>query len=401
MSQLNTSKNDAQPSQIYFDLQSTNVISSTTEPVPFYFNEQRTNPYLQNPEDYYLSIIRFTVDSGTLPVFIPTILSGNNTNVNETIYRVTLSYIDAVEGTIEVSQPIIWEPQDSSARIPPPPSETATGTQDNSTGYYNCYSYQYWCYIVWKALKSAFDQLTSDATALGVVLPTIYAPIIDWDSSSSRAVIYADVDGYDLSRLDDPIIVEPIRFFMNAPLYSLFSSFPARYLGYTAASQKSFLILLANVGNTNSTTIVPNGVVANQYNAITLYQEWSTTSSWTPITALVFTSNTLPINATQVSQPLIYKENQLVPTSSGGNSAIANIITDIVSDSGLYAPNLVYLPQAQYRYISLFGNQPLYNLDISIYARLKTGELVPFKLQSGGCVTMKIAFIKKDSILNK
>ena len=80
---------------------------------------------------------------------------------------------------------------------------------------------------------------------------------------------------------------------------------------------------------------------------------------------------------------------------TGNDSATSNIITDIVSPTGLYRPNLVYNPTAEYRRISLVGNQPLTNIDLQIYYRLRTGHLIPFTLGSGGSVTMKIAFLKK------
>jgi len=37
-------------------------------------------------------------------------------------------------------------------------------------------------------------------------------------------------------------------------------------------------------------------------------------------------------------------------------------------------------------------------LDLQIFYRLKTGELVPFRIGSGESVTIKIAFIKKGSV---
>ena len=114
----------------------------------------------------------------------------------------------------------------------------------------------------------------------------------------------------------------------------------------------------------------------------------------TPITSIVFTSNQLPIEPNQVSNPIVYLENKVLGRTSV-NSATANIITDLVSNSGLYKPNLVYVPSAQFRMITLYGNRKLYNLDLNIEYRLRNGELVPFRLGSGGTVTMKIAFIKK------
>jgi hypothetical protein len=52
---------------------------------------------------------------------------------------------------------------------------------------------------------------------------------------------------------------------------------------------------------------------------------------------------------------------------AGNNSDIANIITDLVSETGAYRPALVYTPAAQYRLITLNGNRPLFNLDLTIF----------------------------------
>jgi hypothetical protein len=128
-----------------------------------------------------------------------------------------------------------------------------------------------------------------------------------------------------------------------------------------------------------------------------MYQECSTTAAWSPITALVFTSNTLPIQPSQVSTPLVFDDNQQL-VLGGNNADIANIITDLVSDTGAYRPNLVYQPSSQYRYVTLYGNRPLFNLDLQIFYRLRSGQLIPFRLASGGSVTVKVAFIKKNTL---
>ena len=67
----------------------------------------------------------------------------------------------------------------------------------------------------------------------------------------------------------------------------------------------------------------------------------------------------------------------------------------MVSSSGLYRSGITYTPSAEFRRVHLYGNRPLSNLDINIYYRLKNGELVPFRMSSGGSVSMKLAFLKK------
>nr|WPF46650.1 MAG: putative minor capsid protein [Lake Baikal virophage 8] len=392
MSQFDVVKREVTADQIYFDVTVSNFQSTTTEPPVFYYNEQRTMPFINCPEDYYLSIIRFTMETGTIPVFIPSI-KPNQANRDETIYNITLEI--TIGGTLySASEPLIWIPQDESAPLPIPPDQTQNKLQINDTGYYNCYQYTWLTLLISNTFRTCFNKLSS---LVPTSLPTTYPPVCYWDSTSNGIVMYADVGAYDFNPLNP---ANEIAVYWNAPLYELFASLPATFLGYK--NQQNFRIGLVNVGNTNLTTIVPQPITFDpsgnpiQYTAITLYQECPTTANISPVTAVVFTSNTLPIQPSQVSTPLIL--NNAGQVALGGNNAdIANIITDLVSDSGAYRPNLVYVPQAEYRLITLYGNRPLYNLDLQIFYRLKTGQLIPFRIASGQAVTVKLAFIKKPT----
>jgi hypothetical protein len=116
---------------IYYDLVITNLKSEKTEPVHIHFNENRQKPILHNTGEYDLSIVRFSVDTQTLPVFIPEVQS-NQGDRDLTIYGLTLSYLP--EGGVNpfVQQTYIkWRPQNANALIPPPPNETPTGYQSN------------------------------------------------------------------------------------------------------------------------------------------------------------------------------------------------------------------------------------------------------------------------------
>ena len=403
MSQLNNSQNDVQPDRIYFDITSTNTASTTTSPPVFQYQDARANPYILKPEDYWLSIIRFTMDSATLPIFVPTIQPGDKFG-NTTIYSVTLEYIDPF-GNIQAQQQsyVIWNPQDDSAVFPGPPFETYNGLQINQTGYYNCYSYQYFCALVYVAFTDALAGLAAQdvtiAQAVTVGLPDpsgnniiLHAPIINWDTTSNSAVLYCQEGYYDFFTGTPLLGGGHINIYMNSPLYSLYNTFPAVLQGYNQPIGKNFRFLPTNIAGINYQPIIPPDGSAT-WNAIVIYQEGTTTSSWTSITGIVFTSNTLPVQPNQVSTPLTYYNGQIV--YAGTNANTANIITDIVSQDGIYRSNLVYNPTAEFRRITLYGNQPLYNIDVSIFYRLKSGELIPFTLQSGGTVTIKFLFEKK------
>lgn len=390
MSQLNVVKNSVSADQIYYDVTVTNQQSTTTLPPIFYYNESRTIPFVNNPQDYYLSILRFTIDTGTLPIFIPTIKS-NQADINDTIYSVTLSY-----NGDNYQEYVQWVPQNIFASPPQPPSQTPNKQQDNSTGYYECYSYSYFCSLVYKAFITAYDALIIDYPdfAPGGARETV-APVLNWDTSAGQGTLYAEVGAYNF----DPLIVgnDPILIFMNAPLFQLFGSLPSINFGYIGVIDgKNFQIVATNIGGTNITPIT-NPATASTYDAITMYQEFSTVSNWTPIVAIVFVSNTLPVTPNQVSTPLVYNENQQV-VFGGNNAATANIITDLVSNTFTYKSSLIYEPSAQYRMITLNGNRPLFNLDLSVFWRDRFGNLNPVRIPSGGTVTIKIAFLKKGGI---
>jgi hypothetical protein len=142
--------------------------------------------------------------------------------------------------------------------------------------------------------------------------------------------------------------------------------------------------------------IVPYPPSTPLYTALQIVQEYSTIALWTPITAIVFTSNTLPIVANQVSAPLLFF-NGTRYQSGGNNSNIAQIITDFVTSDGVYKPNIVFTPSAQYRLVSLVGNTPLYNLDVEVFYRNRVGELIPFRLGSGNSATIKILFTRRGT----
>ncbi len=157
---------------------------------------------------------------------------------------------------------------------------------------------------------------------------------------------------------------------------------------------RNFLLGLVNIGTLNQVTItVPYSNPIISYNAIQSFQEYSTISAWSPIQAIVFTSNTLQVQPTNVSPTVVINNN--TATTPTNNSATANIITDLVTSSSQYSPSILYTPTAQYRMISLSGTSPLTNLDIQIYYRLRDGSLIPFVLSSGGSVSLKLGFFLK------
>ena len=213
MSQLDLQKRSQNPEKIYYDIVISNVISQNQEPPKIYFNETRSTPFVNNSGDYFLSIIRFQVDTNTLPVFIPEI-QPRQANPNLTIYSVTLEY-----GTVAKQVFIQWSPQN--AYLPPaiPPSQTANGFQSSENNYYYCYNYQYFILLIEEAFDTAFQQLQAECPDLAHA----HAPAVMWDVTANIASITAETAFY-----DKDVCANPIKVYFNNPLYNLFSSFVYR-----------------------------------------------------------------------------------------------------------------------------------------------------------------------------
>jgi hypothetical protein len=389
-----------QPDNVYYDLIITNIQSEKTEPVRIYYNQNRTNPIIDNTGQYELSIIRFSVDTQLLPVFIPFIKTGlSQTDPNLTIYSVSLSYL-APSGNQYYGQAFLeWSPQDTSAPVPPPPSAN-NGFQSTTGNYYYCYNYTWWCYIVLNAFKAAYATLEANVVAGGDTFPNGTGtnanapPTFTFDTTTQTAVLSAPSLYYNNRDTSGNLNPQAIGIYFNNPLYQLFSSFAATYRGVGAVSGTDYRILVDNFGGTSEiilpTIPVGTGIIATQ-----VFQEYSTTSNWTPVSGIVFTSNTIPIVPNGLSAPLIFNEASVVSLFSNNNANFAQIITDLETNENCYKPNLLYEPTAEYRFVSLVGTSPLTNIDVSVYWKTRLGELVPLYLPSGGSATLKFLFRKR------
>jgi len=385
MSQLNQFKNDSFPDKIYYDIQVTNVESSTSNPPTLYFNESRNTPFLNVPENYFMSIIRFTLDTQTLPIFIPTIqtnpLLNPSLNLNKTIYSFQFSYGNYNSGEIFIE----WSPQNAYLTAPSLIDENGIQVQDITTGYYDCYTFEYFIDLMNTQIRSAFNTFKDSV----IDFPEdAVAPVLAWDSSQSVARLILEKSFLNSNET-------PIFLFFNSPLYNLFGSFNSIRNGYTLTNGKNFQILVIDFGGFNTYTLTDN-ITGVTYEVIEIIQEYSTISAWSPISSIVFTSNTLPIVSNQISKPTVFVVGSSLG-SYGNNSNFQQVITDLVTDSGFYKPNLVYNPTAEYRLISMTGNIPLTNIDICVFWKSRVGTLIPFKLASGATCSIKILFTKKGT----
>jgi hypothetical protein len=383
------------PDKVYYDITISNLANVNTGPPPLYFNETRNSPFVLDPESYYLSIVRFTLDTNTLPVITPEIQI-DQSDRNLTVYSITLDWDNPVAPFQSFTQQTFLQylPQNQQAVVPAPPSQTNNKLQNNSTGYYDIFNYQYWILLINNTLRKCFTDLNAQVVAAGLALPTTNAPVLSWDTQQNIAILTADKAGYNDQTTNF------IKIYFNPSMFNLFSSFP--FIIETSdvtANGKNARIIMSGFGGANDVIFPPGNPLppaGTGYTALQIVQEYSTLALWTPITSIVFTSNTLPIVANQVSAPLIFNNGKRF-SSGGNNSNIAQVITDFIVENGVYKPSISYIPSAQYRLVNLVGNTPLYNIDVEVFYRNRVGELIPFRLGSGGTATVKFLFTRKGT----
>ena len=384
MASLNNS-----PDKVYYDLCISNLngnLKGMPPPVLTY-NETRSIPIIYDPKSYYLSIVRFSLDTTTLPAFVPEIqLEQDDPNLS--VYSFTLSWTDSSGITYDAQEFMKFIPQDETINIPSPPSRTVSGFQDTSTGYYNVYQFQYVVFLMNNTFSACVKALAGKLPN-GMTLPSMNAPVMAWDTDNDRAVLYTDASGYDVSKTNS------IKVYMNSNMTQLWNSFPSKIVSYSNAGDKgkNCQIITNSFGNTNT---VPYPKAVPSYDAIITYQESSTIASMNPVTSIVFTSNTLPVVSENVSKPVVIYNGDTLK-STGNNNQIANVITDLQLD-GSYKPNILYEPYT-YRLISMVGSRPISDIDVTVFWRDRVGRLNNFYLSAGSTCTIKFLFSKRSSEL--
>jgi hypothetical protein len=376
------------PEKLYYDVVISNLDSGNSLPQNLYFNETRNSPFVENPQEYLMSIVRFTLNTPTLPIWLCSI-KPNQGDPNLSIYSISLKWTDPLSGQIfRYRQYLNYAPQDLASPIPIPPSQTINKLQNNQGGYYNVYNYQYVIFLVNQTFIGAFNGLNALVLSAGLALPSNFPPVMTFDTSTDIAILNSDILGYNTQQPNK------ISIYFNSSLYQLFSSFPV-YILPDIANGEVFEIQTYTFGGQNISQF-PSATTPF-FDGIQTYQEYSTLSLWSPILSIVFCSNTIPMTPTQISAPQILV-NGLVVGNNGNNANVANILTDFVASDFDFKPNIIYTPTSPFRFIELKGNRPMYNLDISVFWKNAAGELIPFKLSSGSSATIKFYFTKKTSL---
>ena len=365
----------------YYDLVIRNYASPDHESeIPLVFRQTQNTPIVPKGIDYEMSVVRFSMDSFNLPcmLFQPEI---DQPDPDRGSYTLTLEFDDGL-GTLTsgLAEHVQWVPQKKDIPAPSAPSANPHGLGTYSE-YYFVNSYNYFCKLVNDTFKSAMTKLI---LLTGLPLITVEAPFITWSSDDNKATIYARESHFNSSST-----AAHVNIYFNRPMFSLFNSFSYLKFGVQNPNRKYYQLLLDPFEGEKVINLPNFGIDM----LIWSKQELSTIDQFTPVSSVVWTSNSLPIQPTQVSVPAVYL-NGIQRDIGRTYSNFSNIITDISTDDG-YKPSLLYLPQAELRMVSLKNDNPIHEFDMSIFWKDKVGFLHPMYLSPSSSCSCKVLFRRK------
>jgi hypothetical protein len=384
--QLNTKDKleDADASHIYVDLDIINNDNQGLTPAKqLSFNEIRNNPYVLKPNKYFFSVVRFQIDTPTLPVFIPQI-EPNQADVNKTIYKISIEWAGvAYTGNIE------WQSEIYQAITPSSP----VGATQALSEYYYCFNYNYFLSLI----NLKINQLM--ATIPNLPSNDIQLPLFSYDENTSKISLQADsryfITGSGLNPVSSKIYI-----YINAPLQRLLSGFCYTDYGYPPVNPINnplqYRFKIFETYNNYKARYLPPDAFTSNYD-IVMTSEQLDIALWNPVKAIVFTSGLIPVNPTLSSPPKTLDGTSL--GSFGNNANLSTQITDFevgFSATNTYKQTINYVNTSEYRLIDITSDIPLTSINISVFWKNMNGQLIPFYLNGGSSGALKLMFRRKD-----
>lgn len=333
---------------IYCNIQSTNTTNVTQR---MDINISRSMPIIENPSQYYLSVVRFQVPTYKYPLIVmpdpltnPLIVSMNFGGV---VKHATVSF-----------------------------------TQTNFDPIYNdlpnrYFSYQQFITDINTAISSCITQFP-----LGPPFNVNHPKFVYNAETELFSLIAPQVwgDVYPYTSLVIPHI------FFNRDLYVFFQNLLTIENTASVSSLDNLIIITDTINNTIPYPPVPATP------AYEMKQEYSTLWAMTGLTNITLASNNLPIVAENVMDSVF---------SSGTNSSSTTfkILNDfeIVYDKAGVQRSVQYYQPNVYRYTDMVSSSNLYNINLQFYLYSSViKKFVPLYIDPTFAVTIKLMFKRKE-----
>ena len=411
MSLLKMRNNDS-PTHTYLDINVYNAPLNNNKKVPLIYYEQRSASILDSPANqYYMSIIRFQLQTADLPIFqFKVDTSDGNTNINRGVYTFTAMWKGS--RLHQYTHPIIWAPEDLSAPVP-----ASIDDLRNKDEYYYAYSVQHIIRVFNQSIRLAFATLYQnvlDDETEPIKMPDREDNLYCFFQSNGAGKwilnSYYPLFNSPYLRATDRLYPEEgnLGLYMNNSLFSIMCGFPSCKINenlFRFSITNNFndnIIQIQNVSSMSSGVATMSIPLSTYTDYIQTHMEYDSTVLMSPILSLVFLSNHIPISFTQDTPPMVIDSSTSTNsiTSMGNISSASNIMTDFVVDWNeitSYNGVVQYSPVGEYRLVDLIGNgDDLKQIQFSVYWKDESNNMHQVYLNGGNNCTMKIMFRRKN-----
>jgi hypothetical protein len=318
------------------------------------YNTTNTLIILDNPNDYYCSVIRFVIPLDNIPLFIFPIVP-NQGNPNLSTLVVGISY-----NNNNYFQNIIYSPDNNFA----PPIQNQL--QQVITPYYYVYSYQNLITAINTALLAQFNIFVAanpGAPQAGNPAPYFYY------NSSTQLITLVTHQSWATTGPTQALI------YMNNSLATFLDAFQTFFYGYNQLNDKDYSFNITNNGNNLSGS------------NLSFTQEYNVINYWSSLRKIVITTLSIPIIS------------EYIPSQNNNNTNQLPIITDfipIISNAGENRSIAYYNPTSQYRLVNMISSSSLKKIDMYLYWQDLSGNLYPIYISRNQQASVKLAFFRKS-----
>jgi hypothetical protein len=303
-------------------------------------------------------------------------------------------------------------------------------SQDLTSRYYWVYTYSHWVDLVNTTLNSANQAVFNAWTTAGgtgianfpawkAIYPT---PIMKYNENSGLFTIY-----YPTQYVNPNATTNAFQsLYFNVNMEGLFANFDNIYLNsathppntsqfrYTWITPTTPIATLFPEGYANLQIVEAVGLNDNVstpasqptpgYSGVwyAMTQNYVSTSTlWSPIDSIVFTSTLLPLQNEQTAPPNALGSRNTGNSTATSQSAFSPIITDVSldlsSDPTAYRKMIYYAPSAEYRMADFQNSkQDIRNIDIQVFWKNRLdNQLYPVSMFNLSSVSFKLMFRKK------
>lgn len=315
--------------------------NSSNLPIRARYYESRQNAILDNPELYDLAVVRFSCPTSSIPILV----------FKDNYYIVQMSY-----NITTIIKPVVWVPNDNKP------------VQLNKW----VFSYQEMLDMINTAITSAYTDLKTAEP----FLPNTAPPFYIYDTTTSL---------FSLCALSDWSNVNTGILYLNNPLAYLFDGIfqTAIYTPITATNISLFKQVIKDNKN--------NTITLNSIPYLEMKQEYRSLNIWSQFQSLIFSTDTIPVNAEYLST-----------INSDGKNENRRILTDFLPTENNFPRDLTalqYFPSGIPRYYSMNSNKEFRTIDIRVEWQDTNGILRPIYLNQFEELSIKIQLRRKSNLI--